>query len=346
MSAAAPNVDILINGTEVSDSDFVSYVVERDMFQPDMAAIVLSNKNDIHSGKYRIGDPIEVKVGSSAKSIYQGEIVGLEGSYKGGDTTKLLIRAVNKMHRLLRGRKSATFADQSDKDIVQKICGEVGLELEWAAPAIRYKHVYQHNQTNLEFVRTRAARLGAHVWCVGTKLFVKEPDTSRTSGIKLSVDKDGNLRAFTPRMSAASVVKKVTVKGWNPETKELITGESAALATSLGSVDANAACAGFGAEQTFTVDHPIWSAEEANALAKARVRDLNLTFITGEAECAGNADVDLGQVVEIKANELKSDDPFNGKYYVMGITHRHTMPKSAEGGFVTILKLARDAQGA
>jgi len=29
----------------------------------------------------------------------------------------------------------------------------------------------------------------------------------------------------------------------------------------------------------------------------------------------------------------------------MGITHRHTLPKGKEGGFVTILKLARDAQG-
>jgi len=31
------------------------------------------------------------------------------------------------------------------------------------------------------------------------------------------------------------------------------------------------------------------------------------------------------------------------KYFVMGLTHRHTMPKSKDGGFVTIYKLARDA---
>jgi hypothetical protein len=70
-------------------------------------------------------------------------------------------------------------------------------------------------------------------------------------------------------------------------------------------------------------------------------------FITGEAECAGNADCDLGTVVEITANahpKSGADDPFNGKYYVMGLTHRHTLPKGPDGGFVTILKLARDAQ--
>ena len=41
--ASAPNVDIKINGADVPDGDFISYIVERDMFQPDMATIVLSN---------------------------------------------------------------------------------------------------------------------------------------------------------------------------------------------------------------------------------------------------------------------------------------------------------------
>ncbi|MBA3453811.1 MAG: phage late control D family protein [Deltaproteobacteria bacterium] len=347
MGAAAPNVDIFLNGEEIPDGDFISYLVERDMFQPDMAAIVLSNKNDIYGGKFKIGQPVEVKVGSPPVSIYKGEIVGFEGVYKGGDTTKLLIRAMNKMHRLLRKRKSITYTEKTDKEIIQQICGDAELTLEFEhreAAGLKYKHVYQHNQTNLEFVRTRAARMGCHVWCVDTKLFVKEPDLGKTGKLKLNVDKDGTLRVFTPRMSSATVVKKVTVKGWNPETMELIEGKSDALPTQLGAEDAVKASGALGKEETFTVDHPIWSLQEANMLAKARVRDLNLQFLTGEAECAGNSEVQLGEVVEITANALKADDPFNGKYYVMGITHRHTMPKAKEGGFVTILKLARDAQ--
>lgn len=59
----------------------------------------------------------------------------------------------------------------------------------------------------------------------------------------------------------------------------------------------------------------------------------------------GSYEVDLGQVIEIEANAQKKEDPFNGKYYIVGITHRHTLPKSKEGGQVTILKLARDGEG-
>ena len=103
--------------------------------------------------------------------------------------------------------------------------------------------------------------------------------------------------------------------------------------------------AGDGNDESFTVDHPIWSKEEADALAKARLQDLALSFITGEAEVAGKADYELGKCVKITANSDKSDDPFNGKYYIMGITHHHTASKSkSDGGYNTILRLARDAQ--
>lgn len=344
MGAAAPNVDILLGTDEVPDADFISYVVERDMFQPDMAAIVLSNQGDVYSPKIEIGKAIEIKVGDKPTTIFKGEIIGAEASYKGGQTTRLTIRAMNKMHRLLRMRKSITFAEKTDQQIISQVANDAGLSLEWKhEKSITYKHVYQHNLTDLEFIRVRAARMGCHVWCEDTKLYVKEPDLAQTSSVKLSVDQEGNLRSFSPRISSAAVVKKVTVKGWNPETKELITGEAQAQNSPLGSQNAVAACGDLGKEETFTVDHPIWSKEEADALAKAKLRDLNLTFITGEAEMEGDPSVEMGKSIEIEANAMDGQDPFNGKYFVTGITHRHTLPKAKDGGYVTIVKFMRDA---
>lgn len=350
MSAVADPLKILIGGSSdendaVPDADFVSFVVDRDMYQPDMATVVLSNQNDIYGGKYNIGDSIEIKAGKDLASIYKGEIVGFEGHYKGKDSTRLTIRAMNKMHRLLRVRKSLTFAGKTDKDIITAVAQGAGLTVDWApAASIEYKHVYQHNLTDLEFIRTRAARLGRHVWCVDTKLHVKEPPLGEKSDIKLSVDETGELTGFMPRISSASVVKKVTVKGWNPETKELIIGTASASGSKLGKKSAVDACGPLAAEETFVVDHPIWSKEEADAIAKARLCDLNLTYITGEAELKGNPKIELGKTIEIKAN-ANGEDPFNGDYYVMGVTHRYTLPKSSQGGFVSIIKFARDAQG-
>ncbi|MBA3820765.1 MAG: hypothetical protein H0X17_17875 [Deltaproteobacteria bacterium] len=343
MGAAAPNVDVFIDGVEVEDANFISYIVERDMYQPDMAAAVLSNQNDIYASNVKVGSELEIKV-SDGKSIYKGEIIGLEPVYKGGEPTRLLVRAMNKLHRLRRIRKSLTFTEKTDKQILSQIVKDADLTLDWKhEKSITYKHVYQHNLSGLEFVRQRAARMGCHVWCVDSTLFVKEPDFSASSGIKVSVDQGGNLRSFTPRISSANVVKKVTVKGWNPETKELITGEATASASPLGSQGCVEACGKHGGEESITVDQPIWSKEEADAIAKAKLRDMNMSFLTGEAEMAGNPDIDVGKVIEIVANAMSSSDPFNGRYYVMGVTHRHTMPKGNEGGYATIVKFARDA---
>jgi Bacteriophage probable baseplate hub protein len=346
-TAGAPNVDILINGTEVSDNHFMSYVVDRDMFQPDMASIVLANQNDVYSSK-AVGSTVEIKVGSTPTTIYKGEIVGLEPVYKGGEKARILIRAMNGFHKLLRKRKSVTFTDKTDQQILNQVVGDAGLTLEWKhEKSITYKHVYQHNQTDMEFLRTRAARMGCHVWCVDTKVFVKQPDLQSGPIAELKVDgesTEAELRMFAPRLNSSAIVNKVTVKGWNPETKELITGEASVQSSKLGSQTSVAGSGSLGNEESFTVDHPIWSAEEASALAKARLQDASLSFITGEAEVKGSAAFDLGKVVSVVANLAGADDPFNGKYYIMGITHRHVASKAKDGGYVTILRFARDAQ--
>jgi phage protein D len=346
-SAAAPNVDILIDGQLTDDNHFQSYVVDRDMFQPDMAAITLANQGDVYSTK-SIGASLEVQVGNSKTPVFKGEIIGLEPVYKGGDKTIITIRGMNKLHRLLRKRKSITFTDKTDQQILNQVVGDAGLTLDWKhETSITYKHVYQHNQTDLEFLRTRAARMGCHVWCVDTTVSVKQPDLQSGPIATLNVDQaaDAVLHRLAPRLNSAAVINKVTCKGWNPETKQLITGDATVQSSKLGSQTSVAGSGTLGNEETFTVDHPIWSAEEAKALAKARLTDATLSYITGEAEVAGNPVFDLGKVVKVIANATNSADPFNGLYYLMGVTHRHIAAKAKEGGgYVTILRFARDAQ--
>ncbi len=348
--AGAVNVDILFDGSRVDDGNFISFTVDRDIGQPDMAMIVVNNRDHSFS-KLKVTSSVEIKIGEAGDSIYKGEIVGLEPAYTGGEVQRMMIRAMNKMHKLTRVKKSRTFADKTDQQILSQVVQDAGLTLDWKhEKSITYKHVYQHNQSSMEFLRTRAARMGCHVWCTDTTLHVKQPDLANDSGIELKISQevgDGQqLRSFRPRVSSAPINKKVTVKGWNPETKELITGDYTGSSSPLGSQHATAASGDHGDQETFTVDHPIWSKEEAAAIAKAKFVDQSLTFMTGEAEAVGDPKYDLGTVVKLNINPADSSDNFNGKYYVMGLTHRYTAGgKDKTGGFVTHLRLARDAMG-
>ena len=353
-ATSSPPYEIKVGKKKIEDPDFLSLVVESDMFQPCMAAIVVSHQGGVY-GDIKVGDAVEIKIGDDKETIYEGEVVGLEATYKGGEKTRLLIRAMNKFHRLLRFRKSLTFTDKSDQQILNTVVGDAGLKLEWKhAKSITYKHVYQHNQSDMEFVRMRAARLGCHVWCEGDTIHIQEPDLQDEPLAKLKINEPGggeekqtSIKAFTPRLNSSHIVKTVTVKGWNPETKELIVGQAQVQSSKLGTQTVVAGAGKLGEEETFTVDHPIWSKQEADALAKARLTDLSLTYITGECELTGNPKMKLGKVIEIEANsepDTKADDPFNGRYYIMGVTHRYFVSTAREGGFTTILRLARDAQ--
>jgi phage protein D len=310
---------------------------------------MVSNQEATYSS-IEIGAAVEIKVRDDLKTIFKGEVVGLEAFYKSGEKKKLLIRAMNKMHRLLRMRKSLTFTDKTDKQILEAVARDAGLTLDWKHEKdISYKHVYQHNQTDLEFLRMRAGRMGCHVWCEDTTLHVKQPELQGSPQATLSMGEAGgseSIRCFTPRLSSASILKKVTVKGWNPETKELIEASVSAQNSQLGKENAATASKDLGKEETFTVDHPIWTKEEATALAKARLTELSLTYITGECVVGGNPTLELGKLVEVSFNaqDQSSKEPFDGKYYVMGLSHRMSEGKGPDTGYTTTIRLARDAQ--
>lgn len=348
---------VSIGSSPVPEPDFVSFVVEQDLNQPDMAVITLRNPDHRHSTKWEQGQDLEVKVSDANTSIFKGKVVGLEPLYRGDGENRCVIRAYGPLHLLLRGRKSRTFQDQTDSKIVQAIAGEYGLQPKCGSKVnITHKHVYQHNQTDLEFLRTRAARLGYAVWVEGTTLHFDKPDPAADSSIVFKVNEkplEGHsLKSFAPRLSSAGVVKTVVVQGWDPEKKEQITAEAQAASSKLGTTDAGSALKDpftkAAMTKTYVVDHPIASKDEAKAIAEAKLAEHMLGFITGEAEAFGNPAYKPGIVVKIVINPDKQDDRFNGKYLITGCTHRFVSGGGAgkNDGYMTVLRVSRDAEKA
>lgn len=346
-------------GSSVDSNEVMSFVVDQDLGQPDMCAVTLQNELHQYSSKIKLGDDVEISIGGgSGTPIFKGEVVGLEPSYKtsksGGENT-ITVRAFNRLHRLLRGRKSKTYLEQSDQDIVSAIAGEHGLSPQCGNKTkITHKHVYQHNQTDLEFLRIRAARIGYEVWVEDKTLYFDEPKTDKDSGVKLLYsDTETALQGgqiflsfFAPRMSSAGVVDSVTVRGWNPEKKEEVVGEAKAKKSKLGKTSADAAAKqAFGATVTFEVDHPIFSVEEAKAIAEAKLKEAMMGYMTGEGECRGSPEIKPGIVIAITVNRDEESDRFNGKYLVMGVSHRYAQGRGDAGGYSTGFRVSRDAEG-
>ncbi len=347
------DIYVTLAGQRIDDDKLQSFVIEQDLDQPRMCALMVQNQGHHFSNAVTHGDGVEVKVGgASGETLFAGEIVGIEPLYRAGGDSKCVLRAFDKLHRLLRGRKSRTFLDMSDQDICSQIAGDHGLRPRADdTTKIIHEHVYQHNQTDLELLRLRAARIGYAVWVEGDTLFFAPPKTDQDSGVELNLSEpvgDLLVRSFSPRMSSAAMVKKVTVRGWNPERKEEIVGEASATGSKLGQRTGDSAASAFGEVATFEVDHPIFSNEEAQAIAAARLSELLMGYISGELECTGAAVFRPGVVVNVVVNPDAPDDKFNGKYLVTGCTHQYRPFSRGEegggGGYRSILRMRRDAE--
>jgi phage protein D len=234
----------------------------------------------------------------------------------------------------------------SDSDIVGKIAGENSLSPKTTSDVnIKYDHVYQHNQTDLEFVLKRAARIDYEVFVDDRDLNFRKRDVSQDSGITVIIgdpSAEYALQRFAPRLSSAGLVQEVNVRSWNPDRKEEIIGKATAPQTKLGSKDGpGAANSPFGKKFYYDADVPLKSVEEANALAKSKLEELSLNYITGDALCLGHPNLKAGKVITIKCK----DDRFDGKYYITGASHRyqHKSGGSAPGGYTTMLKVRRNA---
>lgn len=75
-------------------------------------------------------------------------------------------------------------------------------------------------------------------------MYFDAPKLDADSGLEFSYEqqpKDGKgdkLKSFNGRLSNAQVVKKVTVRGWDPEKKQEVVGEEQAKPSKLGSSNA------------------------------------------------------------------------------------------------------------
>lgn len=344
-------------------TDYESFVVERDVGHPDEARIVLSGPDP------KLAMAAKVEITYDNKSLYVGEVVSISTTYH-QEELRAEVKAMNRLHRLNRGRRSNVFSDLSEQDIIKKVLADSGAEIglaEWPdknpnfgskdSKSKKGMVVHWSNQTPMEFLAMRAARYGFHIWCVENLVYCKVPDFSQESKFALVQKSTSSknpqktqltLKSFSARMSSSEVVEQVTVRASDPgsgDTFVVQASEAKAPTSSLGKEHAVSPCKDSGIKETFILDVPASSPEEANAIANAEFLRRSLTFIVAEAVVDCNPDLQLGTTVEVVASN-KPEDPLNGGYYVTGLTHRFTVKDGKSVSYETHLRLARDAQKA
>ncbi|MEW5958664.1 MAG: VgrG-related protein [Chloroflexota bacterium] len=308
--------------------DLAEVVVDTGLYLPEMFTIQLNDPQLkwVDDERLALGKEVEIsaqtagEAGGQRGALMKGEITALEPAFSAEGATTLLLRGYNKSHRLHRGRKTRTFQRQTDSAIVQTIAAEVGLTPQVDATRIIYDHVLQNNQTNMEFLQTRAERIGYQVFAAEGKLYFKKGEASLGHGPELALGE--TLVNFRPSLAATHQTKKVTVRGWDAKLKQPITGEAAPDETMK--QGGQSETGGAAAESAFRdqpevtiVNRPVFTPDEATALAKGLVNDLSGEFILAEGECAGDPGLKPGYKITITGVGQR----FSGQYFVTAATH-------------------------
>ncbi len=281
----------------------------------DDVGIMLTDQNILP-----IGAEVEIAMGygEAPRKVFNGEVTAHAVDFAHGAQAFFIVRGYDRAHRLQRGRQSRSFLNMTDSDIATKIAREAGLRPAVDSTSQVYAYILQNNQTNWEFLRERASRIGYEVYVEENTLHFSKPKVDDAPALSAQLWADA-LRTHI-EMTSAGQVNDVTVRGWDVPKQQAITGRATKGATTArgGRQKSGSELATpFGSASMVVTRYPVQSQAEADTFAQALIDDLAGNAVHLDAELLGKPDLRPGQVVSLDA----LGDRFSGQYYVTSATH-------------------------
>ncbi len=323
---------VKVDGQEISSTilDCLTKItVESSLNIPAVAALYLNppplNHDPlswIDTVQFDPGKKLTISVGEGATitALFDGEIVELEPSF-GSDGNRLVVRAFDLLHRLSRGRKVKSFANMTDKDIISAVLSNHQMTFNYSnskGPGQVHEQVMQNSQTDLDFVRTRAATIGCHCFAVGAKVHCVAP-VQQTAVLMID---QSSLLSFRPRLTTTDQVSKVTVRGWKEKTKEDVVGtfEGSGVKNTVKVSGKNgaafAAAAPGGGQEHLVTDWVVDDQAQAQYIAEALATSVSGRFVQAEGITYGAPQIVAGAWIEIK-----NVGRYSGTYFVTNALH-------------------------
>jgi phage protein D len=279
---------------------------------------------------------------------FSGEVTKISPTFPESGPPTLAVEGHTRLHRLQGTRKTRTFQNMKDSQIVDQIAQDSKLRAEVEDTEIQHDYVMQANQTDLAFIRARAQLIGFEVRADGKTLIFRKarkrctPDYTLVWGYVQEAFSLGPdtlpLRSFTPELSTLDQPGDVTVRGYDPATKREVIGragpgdEDCRFGSQSGPEVTSQA---LGTPRAMVQVGAVASQAEVNQQARAIYNERAMNFIKGNATTIGVPGLRSGKVVELKGIGPR----FSGKYLVDESTH--TISGS---GYLTQFTVKRNGQ--
>jgi uncharacterized protein len=266
-----------------------------------------------------LGKPLVVKLGG--ETIFDGRITALEGHYPEGSPPVLTVLAEDRLQDLRMTRRSRSWEQASDADMLQQIASDHGLTPDIQAQGPTHAALAQVERSDLAFARERARAIGAELWVEGSTLKARSR-SDRAGGRPVRLRYGHELYELTIGADLAHQRTAVEVTGWDVAGKsalrERATGSVVSGETGGGTSGPDALASALGDRVDVVAGAVPLTSSEAHAHAEALMRARARRFVTGRGIPEANPKLRAGATVS-----LDGVGPlFDGDAYLAAVVHR------------------------
>ncbi len=287
---------------------------------------------------FDFGKELGVAIGPAGeqRNMFKGLVSGLEARFTEAGLPVVVVYAEDELMKLRMTRRNRTYTDVSDADIAEEIAGEHGLAASTTADGPTYAVVQQLNQTDLAFLRERAALIQAELWMEdGTLNFATRENRF---GTELTLVQGNQLLDVKARADLAHQRSVVHVAGYDATSREVIDEEADVAVVqaevSGGRLGPDVLEQALGERVTSRVREAPLDATEAAAWARAEMLRRSRRFVTVTGTTSGSPDMIVGSRLTLE----RVGAPFAGAgYYVTFVRHTFDL----ESGYRTHFQAER-----
>lgn len=277
----------------------------------------LSSKND----SLIPGHELEIQMGyqGKSKSVFKGIITRHIIKSNKNKVSGLTIEAKDKAVKLTIGRKSRTFTNKTDSEIIQSIFSEAGFksqEIRVDETGAKIAEMVQYNSSDWDFIVSRAEMNSMFVFADGNITNIKKPDTSQEPVKEITFGKD--VIEFDSEIDGRTQIKEVKGKSWNYKDQKMEVSDPASIQfKETGNVTGESLAEAFGVKEYNLVHPGNLKKGELKTWSSARLLKSRMAKNTGRIKVKGLTEIKPGEVIKLNGFGKR----FNGNAYVTGVRH-------------------------
>ena len=317
---------IKVGGSDIPDELLVvSIEVEKAVNRISAAQITLLD-GDASTGDFASsssstfvpGGEITIEAGYDATNqlIFKGIITGQTIRIDEHVGSSLIVECRDEAVKMIVGRKSLTFSEQTDSDIISSIIGNYsGLSASVTATEKEWPEQVQYYTTDWDFVLARAETNGMIVTTLNNTVSVQKPDSDTSSVLDITFG--DNLLEFNADLNAINQLGSAQANTWDYTTQEVINGEASSDYAGAGNLSTKTLSEVIGlSSYNLQTAGPLEQTDLTN-WSKAAIVKSEYSKIQGTAKFQGTSLVDPGKYITLAG----IGDRFNGDHFISGVTH-------------------------